>query len=292
MRKAILSTLVLSFLLAGGASAATTLSSFYVIPFANHIPRLGGETELTDVVLSNYQANEIRVSLILVSYGLHNTANNILPISDVVVGAGRTVLITDVLSSIPGEYAAQGASLGAILVASDTNQPFAVTSRSYVRKADGTTVGYTVPAVADFLVNSTQRNDSTVTAYIPGIRNNDRYRTQVGFVIGNAETNPAFIEFTLRDANGTVQGTRSYYIEAGTFAQLEFPSTLIADRTFDIASIQVRVIGGGEAIAYAKVIDRTTQDGEFILAIEPGSTSGAQSRSQFRALMKGVRAIQ
>ena len=291
MRKLTLKILALTLVLAANLGAAETLSSFYVIPFANHIPRSGGETEMTDVVLTNYQSNEIKVSIALISYGLQNTASNLYGVMDVTVPAGRTVLLTDVLQSIPGEYANVGSALGALLVASDTNQAFAVSSRSYVRKSDGTTVGYSVPAVSDFLVESTGNNGTTSNSYIAGVRNNDRYRTQVGFVIGNAGFLPSFIEFTLRDANGTSLGTRAFFVEAGAFAQLEFPSTLIADRTFDVASIQVRIIGAGSATAYAKVIDRATQDGTFISATEAGLTNGAQSKraNPFHSLMKQLR---
>lgn len=274
-----------------GVAAASPLSSFYVIPFANHIPRADG-TEMTDVSISNVQGSEVRVSITLISYGLHNTFNNVFPITTVVVPANGSVLLRDVLKDYQGEFANVGASLGGLLVASDDGRTFAVTSRSYLQKTDGSTVGYTVPATADFLQAATRTSTGSITTTIPGVRNNDRYRTQVGFVVANAESLPAFIELTLRNAAGTVLGTRPYFVGAGEFAQLEIPSTLIADQQFDVGSVQVRIVGGGAVVAYAKVIDKTTQDGSFIMADQPSTTPGAQATSPFRALLQRVVAVQ
>ncbi len=289
MRRISLAMVALSLCLAGVASAAH--QSFYVIPFANYIPRSDG-IETSDVAIANYQSTEIRVSLVLISYGLHNTANNILPIRDVTVPANGSVLLVDVLKDVVSEYSNLGANLGAILIATDDGRPFAVTSRSYLRRPDGTTVGYTVPATANFLQNATQSNTASISTYLAGLRNNDRYRTQVGFVVANAGGLAAFVELTLRDAAGVSLGTRQFFVDAGQFAQIEFPSTLIADRQFDVASLQVRILGGGALTAYAKVIDRTTQDATFIMADPPAAAPSPTAQSPFESLMRSIRVIQ
>ena len=292
MTKTTLSIVALTLFLTATAGAAT-LSSFYVIPFVNHIPRSTEGTEMSDVAFSNPNATDVRVSLALISYGLHNTTNNIFAVNDLTVPANGSVLVKDVLKDYKGEFANLGASLGALLVASADGKSFGVTSTSYLQRPDGSTIGYTVPATADFLTGSTQPSTGEVIAYIPGIRNTDRYRTQIGFVIGNAEGLPALLEFTLRDAAGVILGTRQYYLDPGAFAELEFPSTLIADRTFDIASLQVRIVGGGAVTSYAKVIDKTTQDASYIMAEAPaGSAPRINVQSPFHSLMDRVRAIE
>ncbi len=276
--------LVLTLCITGVASA-NTLSSFYVIPFANHIPR-GTDVEASDVAIANYQAVPVHVNLTLISYGLHNTSNNVFPINGATVPAYGSVLITDVLKDYQGEFASVGASLGAILASSDDGRAFAITSRSYLKHADGSTVGYTVPATSDFLKAATTTASGPITTIIPGVRNNGQYRTQIGFVIANAEGVPTLVTLALRDAAGLVLGTTQFFVSAGLFAEDEIPSTLIADKTFDIASVEVRIQGGGAVVAYAKVIDKTTQDASLILADTPTSTSNQfGKKSPFEVLM-------
>lgn len=287
---------LLMFALALGltrVAAAAPLSSFYVIPYASHIPRADG-IEMSDVTITNTQSSEIRVSITLISYGLHNTFNNIFPVTSTTVPARGTVRLADALKDFQGsEFANVGSSLGALLVASDDARTFAVSSRSYFQRTDGSTVGYNVPATADFLQASTRENSSSVMSTISGVRNDARYRTQIGFVVANAESLPTFIEFTLRNAAGTSLGTRAFYVGAGQFAQLEFPSTLIGDSQVDAGSVDVRVVGGGGVVAYAKVIDRASQDGTFVTADQPSTIPGAQStKSPFRELLRRVVATQ
>lgn len=291
MRKTTYLTAAVMILCATAATAAP-LSNFYIIPSANHIPRADG-VEKTDVAISNPQTRSITVSIVLISYGLRFTQGGIDPVTTVTVPAGGSALLVDVLKELPGDFATTfGASLGALIVASDDGSAFAVTSRSYIERSDGSTVGTTIPATANFLQNATTASGATKTAIIPGVRNNARYRTQVGFVVGNLEGLPAFIEFTLVDANGNAIGSpKGYFIDAGLFEQLEVPVTEIATQTFDIASIRVRVVGGGAVTAYAKVIDRVSGDMTFISADEPSSTLGTNVQNPFRSLMQRMGAI-
>lgn len=290
MRKVMISVALATLLSTVGANAAP-LSGFYVVPFANHIPRADG-VEKSDLAIANPQTVPINVSVVLISYGLGNLQNNIYPVTNVTVPAGGSALLSDVLQRLPGEYANLGASLGALLVATDDGSSFALTSRSYIQRADGSTVGSTIPATANFLQNATTANNATVTATIPGVRNNANYRTQVGFVIGNAEALPTYIEFTLLDMNGNSIGSpKGYYVDPGFFAELEVPVTEIANQTFDIASIRVRVIGGGAITAYAKVIDKTSGDATFISADQTTPAIGTSSGTPFHALMHRMGAI-
>ena len=291
MRKFTLWAAVVALLTAGVAGAAP-LSGFYVVPSANHIPRADG-VEKTDLAISNPQSTPVRVSVVLISYGLRATQGGIDPVTTVTVPAGGSVLLVDVLKDLPGDFAASlSSSLGALIVASDDGTPFAVTSRSYIERADGSTVGATIPATANFLQNATASTNATMTALIPGVRNNARYRSQVGFVVGNLESQPAFIELTLLDANGNSIGSpKSYYIDSGLFEQLEVPVTDIANQTFDVASIRVRIVGGGAVTAYAKVIDRISGDMMFISADQPNPAPGTSVQNPFRSLMQRMGAV-
>ena len=147
-------------------------------------------------------------------------------------------------------------------------------------------------AILNFLQNSTTASGATVTATIPGVRNNANYRTQIGFVIGNAEAFATYIEFTILDTNGNSIGSpKAYYLDPGLFAELEVPITDIANQTFDVASVRVRVIGGGAVTAYAKVIDKMSGDAVYISADQANPATGTTLSTPFHTLMRRFGAV-
>lgn len=262
MRRIVSAAALMTLLLAGAANA-DAYSSLYVIPFANHIPRGTAGTETTDVAVHNFQSTPITLELVLIEYGLHNVANNVFPVEvvpdgAVTIPAGGGAVLRDVLNGFRG----QSATIGALLIGSRDDRPFAVTSRSYFVKPDGSTVGYGVPAVPVVAGGSGEED----RLHLPGLVSNQRFRTQIGFVAATAEGLPVFFELSMRGADGALIGCRPFFIGSGQVAQLEIPSTLVADQLFDAASLEVRQLAGtGAVIPYVKVIDRSTEDAVFQL---------------------------
>lgn len=282
--RTIVSAALMTLLLAG-AALADPYSSLYVIPFANHIPRGTAGTETTDVAVHNFQPSPITLELVLVEYGLHNVANNIFPVDlvpggAVTVTAGGSAVLRDVLSGFRG----QSATIGALLLGSRDDRAFAATSRSYFVKPDGSTVGYAVPAIPVAAGGSSEETP----LFFPGLVSNERFRTQIGFVVATAEGLPVFFELLLRGADGALIGSRPFFIGSGQVVQLEIPASLVADRAWDQASLEVRQLAGtGAVIPYVKVIDRSTEDAVFQLGdARPeqllGSLGAATLRQIFR----------
>lgn len=244
------------------AAYADHYSDFYVIPVASHTPGLNGTMWMSDVAIQNFQSTDITVQLFLVETGL-GTLDNVFPLEGangiVTVPAGGNVILKDVLNG----YRGQQSSIGAILIGAD--RPFAVTSRSYSMSPSGDTVGQTVLPARDFINNTTgDTNNAMATAYVPGLIWNDRFRSNVGFVAGTANSDMT-IEIRLKGANGNTLGTRSWTVRAGYFVHAQFPVTELSSTRFDAGGLEFRITGGdGAVIPYASVIDNSTADAVFV----------------------------
>jgi hypothetical protein len=257
-------------------------ADFYVIPVSVHAPGANGTFWMSDVVIHNFGTTPLEVELVLIRSG-ERTAGNLIPIpigesdaSPLTVPPGDTRLLTDVLSGL----AATSSISGAILVSG--NQPFAVTSRVYSTTPGGNSLGQTVTAVSTFLDDTMgSSGPAGAVAYLPGIVNNSRYRTNLGFVAGTSSsaTEPFVIEVSMRDENGGAIGTwLRFAVPWDTVAHLQFSSRVISNRTFDVGTAMFRIISGaGAVVPYASVVDNVTADSAFVLGQFPDdeSSSGA-----------------
>lgn len=282
-----------ALLLASPAAYANHYSDFYVIPVASHTPGQNNTMWMSDVAIQNFQSTPLTVQLSVIESGDSNLSDNVFPLvtgtvpGSVTVPANGNVLLTDVLNG----YRGLSQVSGAILIGAD--RPFAVTSRSYNQSANGT-VGQTVPPARDFLENVVGRTDlSTAIVYLPGLRNTDRYRTNIGMVIGNGGTSgPLTLSVTIRNAGGDLISTKSVTVVGGAFTHMQFPLSSITDRTFEIGSATVRIAeGNGAVLPYASVIDNITADAVFITGEFPDSTPFLRSNSgsMFRLLLDRMR---
>ncbi len=260
-----LSQFILSVLVvcASATSAfAAHYADFYVIPVASHTGGANGTNWRSDVSIHNFSTAPLTVEFVLIESGgddFENVEPLILPSGETSVtipGLGNVRLV-DVLGAIETERA------GALLVGAE--RPFAVISRSYNQRSDGT-IGQTVPPVQKFLENiSGDTDNGAAVAYLPGLISNAEYRTNIGFVAGT--TNSAMeVEILLRGASGDALGTRRFKIEAGTFLHLQGSSKGFNSANFDIGSATVRIVSGdGAVVPYASVIDNRTSDAVFVL---------------------------
>ena len=249
-------------------------SDFYVIPVASHTVGSNGSVWMSDVAIQNIQTTPINVQLVVIESGEGNS-DNVFPLTtdtvngSITVPAGGSVLLKDILNN----YRGRSSTTAAILVGAD--QPFAVTSRSYVTLGDGSMVGQTVTPVSGFIENTIGRTDPKSRAFLPGLVSNAAFRTNIGFVAGNSSASgqTMAVTVTIRNSTGAVIGTRLFAIPPGNFEQLQFSVTSITTNQFDVGSAEIAITqGNGSVVPYASVVDNKTSDASFILGQFPNST--------------------
>lgn len=302
----ILSLAALAVTLLAPAAMANHLADFYVIPVASHTPGLGNTMWMSDIAIRNVSAtSDLTAQFVFIESGEANSSDinntdNIFPLASDTIPGGSvtvppngTVLLKDVLKN----YRNMPASVGAILVGGD--RPFAVTSRSYVTREDGGTVGQTVPPVRDFLENVLGgTTNNAMLAYLPGLINNLNYRTNIGFVAGNSGSSGGnlVVLVTLRDSSGAMIGSpRPFFLRPGTFTHIQFPSSVVANKAYDLASAEIQIAqGNGVVVPYASVVDNKSADATFITAMFPNNTPASAGKwgeapSLLRSLFDGVK---
>lgn len=265
----LLTLFVAAPLLAAGSS------DLYLVPVASHVSGANGTFWVSDVAIHNFQSAPLTVQLLFIESGqgsdenVANLVSDVLPDGSVTVPAGGNVLLRDVLRGFDGQT---DGLLGAIIVAADL--PFAVTSRAYSETPSGGSVGQTVPPVQDFLDNTVGNTDNaTAVAYVPGLASSARFRTNLGFVAGGG-TSGLTVTATLRGANGTSLGTRSFTIAPSTFTHVQFPAASISATPFDAGSAEFRITAGDGAVApYASIVDNTTASAAFVNGTFPPNTT-------------------
>lgn len=280
-----------ALLLVCSAAYANHYSDFYVIPVAAHTNGVNGTRWMTDIAIQNFQSTPLAVELALIESGEGST-DNVFPIGDsVTVPANGSVMLSDVLN---GHRGLAGVA-GAILIGSD--RPFAVTSRTFSMTPDGNTIGQTVPPVRDFIDNTFGSTDlANAVAYVPGIVDNAKFRSNLGAVLGNGSlSSDLVVTVTLRGANGAVAGTRTITVAPGNFTHLQFNArSVLGSAPMDIGSAEFRITSGsGAVVPYASVIDNATADAVFISGVFPSNDTGpssasASSDSIFRRLLGRV----
>ncbi|MEO6259952.1 MAG: hypothetical protein ABIP63_06350 [Thermoanaerobaculia bacterium] len=303
--KRILTMTALVVTLLAPAAMAAHLADFYVIPVASHTPGLGNTLWVSDIAIRNIDAANLNVQFVFIESGEVpngsniNNSDNVFPLASdtipggsIVIPSNGTILLKDVLKN----YRNLPAAIGAVLVGAD--RPFAVTSRSYVTREDGGTVGQTVPPVRDFLENTIGgKTNNAMISYLPGLINNLNYRTNLGFVAGNSGSSGGnlVVLVTLRDFSGAVIGSpRPFFIPPGTFTHLQFPSSVVSNKSFDLATAEIQVAqGNGVVVPYASVVDNKSADATFITAFIPNNTpivgKWGEAPSLLRSLFDGVK---
>lgn len=267
-------------MLFGVAAQADHYSDFYVLPAVAHTPGVNGTMWMSDIAIHNFQTTPLAVELVVIESGEGNF-DNVFPVlsgggtTAVTVPGGGSALLKDVLKDHRGRQSV----IGAILIGGD--QPFAVTSRTYSMTPAGDTVGQTVPAVRDFLDNTFGRADvAGAVAYVPGIIESPRFRSNLGAVIGNgsATGETLTVTVTLRDKDGATVGTRQVNVASGSFTHLQFParSVIGGSRIMDIGAAEFRIArGNGAVVPYASVIDNVTADAVFVQGRFPANTTSS-----------------
>lgn len=270
MRKTLLIPTLL--LLVAPGLMAQAYEDLYIVPVAAHIVGNNNTTFVSDVALHNFQSSPLTVSFLFIESGLGDDENidplvsDALPSGSVTVPAGGSVIVSDVLNGFEGR---RTGLIGSLIVSAD--RPFAMISRAYGTNATGT-FGQSVVPVRGFIENTLGNTDNdSASAYIPGLTNNLTFRSNLGFVAAAGATDMT-IEVTLRGANGTAIGKRSFTVPANQFVHLQFSTNDVIMATFDAGSAEFRITAGDGAVApYGSVVDNRNADAIFIAGTFPNN---------------------
>ena len=156
-----------------------------------------------------------------------------------------------------GDVVAQMGMSGSGAIEIDADKPLLASSRTYNAGEDGT-FGLFLDGVS-----AQNRADDGNTVWLPQLRQNPAFRTNIGlFNSGDAK---ARVRIFLYDASGSELVSRWRTLESGTWMQLQEPFSRLAGRTdIDAGYAKVEIGSGHGVIAYASVIDNATNDGTAI----------------------------
>jgi CubicO group peptidase (beta-lactamase class C family) len=162
---------------------------------------------------------------------------------------GQQIVLSDVV--------AQMGMSGSGAIEIDADGPLLASSRTY-NAGDNGTFGLFLDGVP-----AQATADSGDTIWLPQLRQNTAFRTNIGLV--NSGDTATRVWIYLYDATGTELASRWRTLEPGGWMQLQEPFSRIAGRTdIDSGSAKVEVVSGRGVIAYASVIDNATNDGSAI----------------------------
>jgi len=204
-----------------------------MIPVVARAPGVNGTFWRSDVTFFNPTTG--RMILSLEYAGLSKTLT---------LEGGDTILYDDVVSAF-----GQSAGAGSLRVSWMTAGGPVVTSRTYTTVATGGTYGQSIDPVAGFA------NES----FVPGLRNDASYRTNIGIVNGGSEEE-TFTVIAL-SASGTEVARTTLTLPSGVQAQYALASLFAISQ----GSYTVHVQGDSNALlfAYASMIDNRSGDPVF-----------------------------
>jgi hypothetical protein len=219
----------------------------WIIPIAAHNPGADETFWRSDLAISNLTYDWVPVSI---EYLPEMTDNS---------GGGKTIGLqlapntTIVEEDIVKQRFRIEDGKGVLIVTADDD--VVVGSRVYTTTADGGTTGHGVPSVnVDAL--------STAAVVLPGIRTRQGFRTNVGVVTGDQETE---VRFRLYDQNGVQTSGKTRTIPARTVVQWSVKS-LFSSASMPNPVGSVAVDASAEFFAYVVVLDGSSQDPAFFLA--------------------------
>jgi hypothetical protein len=171
--------------------------------------------------------------------------------------ASLTARIPNGRQIIVGDAVGQLGMVGPGSLEIRSEQPLLASSRTFNTGSNGT-FGLSLDGVP---------KDATLSAresvWLPQLRQDQEFRTNIGLV--NTGDTDARIRIFLFDASGKRLARTSRRLEPGGWLQLNEPFLHLAQRTdIDAGAAKIVVASGHGVIAYAAVVDNTTNDGNAI----------------------------
>lgn len=222
-------------------------TSRVVIPAVGRAPGIGGTYWRSDVTVVNVNGSATTVKWRYLPAGGNNAATAWSTLS---LAAGETRVLRDVAAMF-GVTSGQGALEFSV----DGAGAPVVTSRTYTSTVDGGTYGQSIDPVTAY------RSD----AYVPGLRNDAGYRSNVGFFNNSDGQNGATVRLL---ANGQQIATAFVTIPAHAPVQSSlaalFPNVNLA--LYSNLTLHAHTDGGAILFAYGSVVDNASGDPVFFAA--------------------------
>lgn len=216
-----------------------------IIPAVGRVPGANGTFWRSDVTFYNPTSSTMSLALRYQPAGADNRFVNALPLT---VGAGKTLVLADVLN-----WLAINSGSGALDVRWSSPTGPVVTSRTYTSTTGGGTYGQSIDPVTEF------GND----AYVPGLRSDLTYRSNVGFVNGGDTTIGVTTE--LLGTNGQTLATGFVVLQPRSQTQLTLAQMFPAINVQSLGNVTLKAHADGQPdmFAYGSIIDNTSGDPVF-----------------------------
>jgi PKD repeat protein len=213
----------------------TATGGTLTLPIVGRAPGVNGTFWRSDVTLFNPNVNQVTLTL---RYGSQTKA--------VLLGGGDTMVLADVLSQF-----GLTSGTGTLHVSWPTSTGPVVTSRTYTSVETGGTYGQSIDPVAAFGTRS----------FVPGLRNDTSFRSNVGFVNGGTETE--FFTVTLLSPSGTELVRNTLTLAPGE--QVQQSVTVLFPNVIFPAGFTLQAEGDGNAqlFAYGSMVDNGSGDPVF-----------------------------
>jgi len=212
------------------------------IPAAASTDGVGGTRWRTDLSLANPGTGDLLTNVELIG------ADGVIASATIHILDGWVRNFPDVVSGLLGSE-----GTGAIRLSPSLGLVMA-TNRTYAADPDGS-YGQGIPGIAESRAFTTGER-----AILPGLRQDSRFRTNIGFV--NAGSDPVDLVLTAHDIDGATLDTLSVQLEAPSWIQLN--QALPKGSAYAIVSTETP---NAAFLAYASVVDRPTDDPTYIAAV-------------------------
>jgi hypothetical protein len=213
------------------------------IAAAAHGGGVQGSVWRTDLTLLN-RSGETAAAEIVFHRDNGDTASRVVDVSE-----GEQASIRDVVA----EMGLSGS--GALEI--KANQPLLIASRTYNEGGAGT-FGLFIDGIPDH-----RMADKGDTVWLPQLQQNNSFRTNLGLV--NSGATRSRIRIALHDKTGAEISVIRKTLDPDGWLQIQRPYSKFAGRNdIEAGYARVDVESGGGVIAYASVIDNSTNDGTAI----------------------------
>lgn len=222
----------------------TPVAHSYVLGPVAHAPGANNSNWRSDLSIVCPEAAEATVVMTFSSASQTKTEN-------LSIGPGNTLQWKDVLVSLFG-YASTASVSGSIVISS--SEEIEIISRTYNESSDGT-FGQFIPGLSAGSGVTPSRS-----GIIAGIVQNTAFRTNLGAV--NLGSGSVQLAITLFDTHGHQLGTeKDLTLQAHQWKQLSNILDAVGAGDSDLAWAKIEMVtAGGEAWAYASVVDNTSND--------------------------------
>jgi len=225
--------------------AGTPVGGRLVIPAVGRVPGANGTFWRSDVTFYNPTGSTMQLALRYQPAGSDNRFVNAVTLN---VGGGKTTVLADVLN-----WLGISSGSGALDVRWNSAIGPVVASRTYTTTTGGGTYGQSIDPVTEF------GND----AYVPGLRGDFTYRSNVGFVNGGDTT--IGVTTQLLGTNGQVLAQGFVTLSPRSQVQMTlaqmFPS--INPQSLGSVTLKAHADGQPDMFAYGSIIDNTSGDPVF-----------------------------